>query len=257
MKFNRILILAFVAPAVLFVAALGASILSLTQTQTQFDRYIKTEQAAATGLQDMYAQGLQMGQALRNIVLDPANPQAYKNFDAARAAFDTAHKATLESVRGTPLEQALLPIAALRAEQARAQEQVLTMVKSSQAEAVQVLNAQETPAWRALRVELLKLVKASSELSQQTHADVNADANRARLLSLVLAGLAVAVAAGMGVLMYRTVCREIGGDPAVARHALQRMADGDLSGPTPESHHPGSLVGSLATMQTAMSTLVG
>ena len=55
MNFNQRLIAAFIAPAVLFVAGLGASIWSLSQTQSQFDRYINTEQATASGLQDMYA----------------------------------------------------------------------------------------------------------------------------------------------------------------------------------------------------------
>ncbi len=34
-----------------------------------------------------YANGLQMGQALRNILLDPANRKAYDNFDAANSVF--------------------------------------------------------------------------------------------------------------------------------------------------------------------------
>ena len=96
MTFNQRLVLAFVAPAMLFVAGLGGSIWALARTQSQFDQYITTEQAIASGVQEMYAQGLQMGQALRNIVLDPNNPQAYKNLDGARDAFDTVHKATLE-----------------------------------------------------------------------------------------------------------------------------------------------------------------
>src|SRR5690606_35313201 len=104
MNFNQRLILAFVAPAVLFVASLAGSIWSLAQTQARFDQYITTEQAIASGVQDMYAQGLQMGQALRNILLDPNNPQAYKNFEAARKAFDDAHGATLEVARGSSSE---------------------------------------------------------------------------------------------------------------------------------------------------------
>ncbi len=168
MNFNQRLILAFVAPAVLFVAGLAGSIWSLTRTQSQFDQYINTEQAIASGVQEMYAQGLQMGQALRNIVLDPNNPQAYKNLDGAREAFDTAHKGTLEVARGTASEAALAPLAGLRAEQAKAQDKVLELVKAgSGVEAVQALNAQETPAWRKLRGALLELGKASRDLSSR------------------------------------------------------------------------------------------
>ena len=35
----------------------------------------------------IYAHGLQMGQALRNILLDPANAKAYENFSAANDKF--------------------------------------------------------------------------------------------------------------------------------------------------------------------------
>lgn len=62
MNFNQRLLTAFIGPAALFVAGLAASIWSLGQTQSKLDRYIATEQATASGLQDMYAQGLQMGQ---------------------------------------------------------------------------------------------------------------------------------------------------------------------------------------------------
>ncbi|RFP75487.1 chemotaxis protein, partial [Hydrogenophaga borbori] len=257
MNFNQRLVLAFVAPAVLFVAGLGGSIWSLTQTQSQFDRYINTEQAVASGVQEMYAQGLQMGQALRNIVLDPSNPQAFKNLEAAREAFDAAHKGTLEAARDTPAQAALAPLAGLRAEQAKAQDKVLTLVKTSAAEAVAALNAEETPAWRKLRGALLEQVKASRELSAQTHTAVNASADRARVVALSLALLAVAVAVGLGFMVVRTLRQELGGDPAAARQAVHRIADGDLTGTMPESAYPHSLVGALATMQNAMRALVG
>ncbi len=41
----------------------------------------------------MYAQGLQMGQALRNVVLSPANDISYKNLAKAQKDFDVALKA--------------------------------------------------------------------------------------------------------------------------------------------------------------------
>ena len=92
-----------------------------------------------TGLSEMYAQGLQSGQALRNILLDPANRTAYTNFDAAQSAFAQAHTATLASARGTAFEA-----------------DVQALAQSDAAQAVALLNTQETPAWRALRSALLQ-----------------------------------------------------------------------------------------------------
>jgi len=257
MNFNQRLLLAFVAPAALFVAGLAGSIWSLAQTQSRFDHYIKTEQATASGLQDMYAQGLQMGQALRNIVLDPSNQQAFKNLEAAREAFDAAHQATLAAARGTPTEASLAPLVGLRTAQAQAQDKVLALLKTSATDAVQMLNTEETPAWRKLRGELLQLGKASQALSVQTHEQVNAEADRARALAIGLALLALSAAVVLGLVVQRTLKREIGGDPAMARSALRRIADGDLSGATPPAQDPDSLMGALAAMQTSMRHLVG
>lgn len=88
MKFSTKLLLCALVPAALFIVGLAGSIGGLVYTKNQFGRYIQTEQRISAGLNEMYAQGLQMGQALRNIVLDPVNPQAPKNLDAARAAYD-------------------------------------------------------------------------------------------------------------------------------------------------------------------------
>ncbi|GAD20703.1 hypothetical protein AVS7_00464 [Acidovorax sp. MR-S7] len=57
MRFTTRLILCAVAPASLFVLALGTSLWGLVRTQNDFNSYIGTEQAVATGLSELYAQG--------------------------------------------------------------------------------------------------------------------------------------------------------------------------------------------------------
>ena len=114
MKFTTRLVLCTVIPSSLFVLALGLALWSLVRTQHDFNRYIGVEQAVVTGLSEMYAQGLQSGQALRNILLDPANRTAYTNFDAAQSAFAQAHTATLASARGTTFEADVQALLALR-----------------------------------------------------------------------------------------------------------------------------------------------
>ncbi len=76
MKFSTRLFLCCAIPAVLFIAGLSSSIWGLIRTQHQFDNYIRTEQTIRTGLSEMYAQGLQMGQALRNMMLDPRQSES-------------------------------------------------------------------------------------------------------------------------------------------------------------------------------------
>lgn len=65
MRFNTKLLLCAAVPAVFFTSALGASLWGLHSALADFDRYMRTEQVVASGLAEMYAQGLQMGQSLR------------------------------------------------------------------------------------------------------------------------------------------------------------------------------------------------
>src|SRR5690606_19375130 len=76
------------------------------------------------------------------------------------------------------------------------------------------------------------------------------------LVALVLAAVAIAAAVWLGLVVQRTLRREIGGDPAVARSALRRIADGDLSGTEVAAHDVDSLMGALTAMQRSMSQLV-
>lgn len=143
MKFTTRLVLCTVIPSSLFVLALDLALWSLVRTQHDFNRYIGVEQAVVTGLSEMYAQGLQSGQALRNILLDPANRTAYTNFDAAQSAFAQAHTATLASARGTAFEADVQALLVLRNHQFAAQQQVQALAQSDAAQAVSRL-AQHT-----------------------------------------------------------------------------------------------------------------
>ncbi len=155
MKFNTKITVFAALPAILFVIGLISSVGGLMHTQREFNRYINTEQAIERGLTDMYAQGLQMGQALRNILLDPKNPKAYDNLKAAQAAYDTSFVRTQQTAKGTAFEQALMQLPPLREAQSKAQEKVLAAVANN-GNATEVINGEETPAWRQLKAELLK-----------------------------------------------------------------------------------------------------
>jgi alkylation response protein AidB-like acyl-CoA dehydrogenase len=127
MRFGTKIVTFSAVPAVLFVLGLVSSIGSLINTRGDFERYINSDQAVERDLSEMYAQGLQMGQALRNIVLDPANPKAMENFKAAQSAYETAYTHSLSSAKGNAFETALSELPALRANHAKAQDKVLRM----------------------------------------------------------------------------------------------------------------------------------
>ncbi len=257
MRFNTKLLLSAIIPSVLFIVGLMVSIGGLVYTKNQFDHYIKTEQRMGTALTEMYAQGLQMGQALRNIVLDPANPKAVDNLKAGRVAYDAAFAEASRVATGTAFEAGIKLLPALRSAHAQAQEKVVVMVQEKSEDTIKFLNTTETPAWRVLRAELIKQIEETGKVSAQAQVDVNQKANRAIVFAVVLAGLAALVSIGFALFMNNTVATELGGDPAVARESISRIAEGDLSVSLPPTSQEGSLMDGLLRMQESLRRLVG
>jgi methyl-accepting chemotaxis protein len=255
MKFSSKITLYTVIPSLLFLVGLIGSIAALTHTQREFDRYIHTEQAIERGLTDMYAQGLQMGQALRNILLDPKNPKAYDNLKAAQSDFEKALTRTQASAKGTAFEQPLVTLVPLRQAQARAQEKVLAEVAAN-GNATDIINKEETPAWRQLKAELLKQSQTAASSAEEAHQRVSASSQTAATLAAVLAVFAALVAVFFSIKMHHSVRKELGGDPADARRMLSAIAQGDLAVHITNAGGADSLIGVMAQMDGSLKDLV-
>ena len=59
-----------------FAIAIGVAISGMQNAATQFDKFIEQDQAFLGASTNLYAQGLQMGQALRNLFCRPATASA-------------------------------------------------------------------------------------------------------------------------------------------------------------------------------------
>ena len=258
MRFSTRLFLFTALPAALFTVALAVSLWALMRVQNDFSRYIGTDQALASGLSQMYAQGLQSGQALRNILLDPENAKAYENLDAANQSYDKAFGQTLRVAQDTPLAAQVAALEGLRATQAQVQAQVHTLARSDVAAAMALLNAQETPAWRKLRAALLEHMASAGKNQALANDLTHQRANQMRSVAMALTALALLVAVSLGLYMLRSLGRELGGDPADVRAALRQVAQGDLAAPEgATAAAPVGLMAELAAMRQALRSLVG
>lgn len=242
-------------PAALFLTAVSVSLWGLGRTQAEFDHYIGAEQAVASGLSELYAQGLQQGQALRNVVLDPSNRKAYDNLSAAQAAYAKAYEETLGAAKDSKFMAGLRELEPLRAAQAKQQERVLALVKTDMPAAVKVLNAEETPAWRQLRAQLMAQQEAARKSAAEAHEATVQRARQVLLIAVALAGCALMVSLALFWLLRRTVAAELGGDPADARTALRRIAEGDLTVESASGSTTG-LMGTLQETRQRLSSLV-
>ena len=177
----------------------------------------------------MYAQGLQMGQALRNIVLDPNNRQAYNNLDAAQKQFRQAQDRLTTLTQGSPLQASVAQLPPLSAALFAQQKVVLDQASNDVAAAGRLLVASETPAWRALRTALLAQVEAHSKAIREAFNAGREQVLRLTLVSVALVALAVLVAVFFTWSLLRTVNRELGAEPTDLRDAMSAVADGDLT----------------------------
>lgn len=257
MKFNSRLLLCAVAPALLFLSAMSISIWGLMRTQSEFDHYTNTDEAIAGGLSEMYAQGLQMGQALRNVVINPADEKAKGNFQAADAEFAASLDRTEKLVEGSRFAEPIAALRALRAVQSAKQAEVLTLSQSDPAKASASLKHDETPAWRNLKTALLEQLKATREQAAASHDATKARAQQITILSIALAISGTLVAGALFWLLRKTVSTELGCDPAIAREALRKIADGDLTYPLPTQRQSNGLMAELLRTQHKLQDLVG
>ncbi|RJR38580.1 MAG: hypothetical protein C4567_12510 [Deltaproteobacteria bacterium] len=152
-----------------FIALVGTTFYCNSLYKLSLQQYVQGHDVSQ-GITDMVAFGLQMGQATRNIILDPKNPQAYKNFAWANDNF----KQNLENLDSSKYLEAsifskddtkhvakeLKEIRQLWSDDLLLHRQAQTWGKEQkQAEAIQLLNEKETPLWRQYRAKMLELRK--------------------------------------------------------------------------------------------------
>lgn len=130
MNFSRRLLVLSLVPSGVLVAAAMVGVVAVRHAEARFGDVFEKEQPLAQAVTEMYGHGLQTGQALRNIILDPANPTAYKNLDAALKAYGEAATLADGLAVGTPIQAVLAQVAQARVTQAAARERVLALAKS-------------------------------------------------------------------------------------------------------------------------------
>ncbi len=217
--FTRLYVYLFTPIAVLTVAS-GIGVASNWGAEQRFSRLFEREQARADAVSEMYAHGLQMGQALRNIVLDPAKATGYDNFAAASKAYAEAAARAEALGPGHPSGPVLAEIAAFRDKQAQAQTRLLALVKTDAAAAMGVLNKEETPTWREMRSRLLELRKQSAAEMNATRDEALAATGFSANAVLACTLVALALAVFFTLAIRRTLLRDLGGEPEVARELV-------------------------------------
>ncbi len=210
----------------LFITAMIINFAGLRAISQRFSAFNNGNVVLGSKLRDLYAQGLQTGQALRNIVLDPANKMAYRNLEAANTAFQRdLRMAQVLAMDDAAMTASLSEIRVLREREDNVVNQVVGLAKTDRAAATAMINQSDTPAWRQIRSRLLHLVHDQQARNVEARQQVDALASAARVWSASVGMLAIALGALLTWLQVRSITRPI----AQAVSVVERVATGDLT----------------------------
>src|SRR3569833_123742 len=160
MKLKSKIVLSMGLVFVLFGIAIGVALTGMQSNKSRFENFLEQDLALAQEANLLYSQGLQMGQAVRNIVMDPTNQLAYKNLDAASAEFKKASQKALALAATHPNNQKnQQKKKTLREQQIPLHAMVVSLASSDQAAAIAVISKEETPVWREIRTRLMDYLK--------------------------------------------------------------------------------------------------
>jgi methyl-accepting chemotaxis protein len=217
----------------LFLIASVVTYQALGRARQDFTQFIKHDQQLLLQFTELYANGLQMGQALRNIILDPANPKAPENFDkAAREMDDLLTKANDLAQGQQAIVDDLAKVVQLREQQKGVQKEIRSLVSSGQIDqAKMLLNQNETPVWRQMRQLIMDQIKSQKQAIEASEAEVSNHAANAQLTSLLLSLAAVAAGVGIGLLIIANIVGRLRDLTASIENLAQ--GDGDLTARLP------------------------
>jgi methyl-accepting chemotaxis protein len=214
----------------LFSVAISVALTGMESTKSRFERFLAHDLALAEAATNQYAQGLQLGQALRNIVIDPANKIAFQNLETAGNAFKKANQQSLALAKNDLADLKVLEeVAALREQQIPIQAKIVSLAATNQTAAIEAVSKEETPVWRSIRVRLQDYIKTRSAAVENTKAEMAAFSQGMLVTALVLMLVAMTVGAGIVFWLIRHIMQQLGGEPGYAVEVAHAISAGDFS----------------------------
>ena len=259
MKLRYKMALCMAVVFLLFSVALAVAISGMRDASTRFEHFVEREQRFLEEANALYAQGLQMGQAMRNVILAPKNEIGYKNLASAREAFDKALVSARTLAKGdAAMDATLARIDNFQKQRATVQDRIRALARTDGASAVAILNAEETPVWREIRADLLRVLKEKNAAAGHVKAELIARTHTMFSWSVALAAFAVLTGGGVAFWLTRDLMRQLGGEPDHAAAIAGSIAAGDLTVEIvlDDERNSASLMFAMRQMQRSLASLV-
>jgi len=237
MKVGTRLAIAFATVLVLLLAIVVISVLRLQSQQDRITYINEVNNVMVSNAQRMTAASIGIASSTRRMLLAENRAE----MDAARATsqtrrgvFDTSLQAIAKILADDPtstegerlmIEQARSEFAKVQAAAARITEAHLA---GQTAQAIEILRADFDVPNAAVQAKVAEFLKYEENDNALAIAEATESFHFARALLIGTGVLAVLVAIIAGLLVTRSMLRQLGGEPDYAANVLDRVANGDL-----------------------------
>ena len=258
MKLRSRLFVSLAVVCTFFTIALYTALSGMDGIASRFGTFIDHDQALLSTSHDLYAQGLQVGQSLRNIVMNPGNTNARKNLDESMTKFNEDYRRARTLADADARATAVLDeIQHMSQRRAKVQQQVLGLATSDPVAAVEAINKLEIPLWKKMRELMLKLIKEKEAAVAQAKDGLARQTRERFVASLALAACALATGAGVALWLTHSVMRQLGGEPDYAAAIAAGIAAGDLTADIRlDASNRSSLMFAMKSMQDSLAGVV-
>lgn len=217
----------------LLAASIGGvasvSIVQSRRVEGTVSRLADSDLVLLVDLNTLYAAGLQMGQATRNVVLNPKDATGRANFAASHQVFaETLDKA---GRRAPPaLAGRLGELKRLAAEDDLLRREVQRLAAAGERDrAITLLNETETPKWRVQRAMLLEMIEEQRRMLVAHTNETIGTLHRQREIVGMVVGATLAISGLLSLLIARSVTMGVRALVAEARRVVTAVRRGDLS----------------------------
>ena len=265
MKVGTRLILSFLAVALLGALVAGIGIYNMDQMNDRARRLYDNELLGLSYTKDANINLIYINRAIRGAMIAATE----KRRDTSLANLDIYRKAVRDNLdKAKPLitsDEGKRVFAELDSELRNYDGVIDEQVRKTRAEplleqrdSVGYMFDTFMPRSNVIDDKMTQLAKLKEESARQVNQE-NRDAytgSRGLMLALVLGALAIG--AGLGALITRSLTRQLGGEPAYAAQVAARIAAGDLATHVElRSGDTGSLLFAMKTMRDSLAQIVG
>lgn len=185
---------AFLLGAALMGGAVFTSTQGINQTTASLENLSLVDQVSLSAYEDMYAEGLQTGQALRNVLINPNDDKAKKNLEVANTKFDQKIKQAMDVTMDSDAIEALTQLKANWDTDRANKERAMSMIANGDtAGAREFIMKTETPSWRVVRAALIKEIGIKRDMTSKEVASTISAAKKAAFNSLVISAIGFAL----------------------------------------------------------------